>query len=51
MDIQRCFHVLEIEADATLQEVRQAYRDLVNIWHPDRFSHNPRLKKRAEAKL
>jgi len=24
---------------------------MVNIWHPDRFSSNPRLKQKAENKL
>ncbi|TET82078.1 MAG: hypothetical protein E3J46_14350, partial [Desulfobacteraceae bacterium] len=32
-------------------EVKQAYKDLVNIWHPDRFSTKPRLKQKAEKKL
>ncbi|HPW35939.1 MAG: chaperone protein DnaJ [Syntrophorhabdus sp. PtaB.Bin027] len=36
---------------ASLEEVKQAYKDLVNVWHPDRFAHNPRLQKKAEEKL
>lgn len=51
MDIKRCFEILEIDADASLDEVNQAYRDLVSIWHPDRFSGNLRLKIKSEAKL
>ena len=51
MDIQRGLQVLELDRTATLQEVRQAYKDMVNVWHPDRFSHNPRLKAKAESKL
>ena len=31
--------------------IREAYRDLVNVWHPDRFSNNPRLKEKANEKL
>ena len=31
--------------------MRQAYKDLVNIWHPDRVGDNARLKKKAEEKL
>ena len=51
MDIQRCFEILELGRNASLKEVEQAYRDLVNVWHPDRISHNPRLKHKAEEKL
>ena len=51
MNIRRSFEILEIGADATEDEARQAYKDLAAVWHPDRFSHNPRLKKKAEEKL
>ena len=51
MNIRKSFEILEIGADATEDEARQAYKDLVAVWHPDRFSHNPRLKKKAEEKL
>ena len=51
MNIRRSFEILEIGADATKDEARQAYKDLAAVWHPDRFSHNPRLKKKAEEKL
>ncbi len=51
MEIQRCFESLEVSQDASIEDVRQAYKDLVNIWHPDRVPDNPRLKKKAEEKL
>ena len=51
MEIQRCFETLELPKDASIEDVRQAYKDLVNIWHPDRVGDNPRLKKKAEEKL
>lgn len=51
MDIRRCFEILELERNASLDEARQAYKDVVNVWHPDRFSNNPRLKRKAEEKL
>jgi curved DNA-binding protein CbpA len=51
MEIQLCFETLELQQDASIQDVRQAYKDLVNIWHPDRIGDNPRLKKKAEEKL
>jgi len=51
MNIRKSFEMLEIGMNATPEEARQAYKDLVAVWHPDRFSHNPRLKKKAEEKL
>ena len=51
MDIRQCFDVLELDSNATIDDVKQAYKDMVNIWHPDRFSNNPRLKQKAEDKL
>ena len=42
---------LEIEPGASPEEVRQAYLDQTKIWHPDRFSNDIRLQKKAEDKL
>ena len=49
--ISRCIEILGLKPDASQEEVNQAYRDLVNVWHPDRFVGNPRLQKKAEEKL
>lgn len=51
MDTQRGFEILELDSHATLEDAKQAYKDLVNVWHPDRFSDNPRLRLRAENRL
>jgi curved DNA-binding protein CbpA len=51
MNIRKSFEILELDHAATEEEARQAYKDIVNVWHPDRFSSNPRLKQRAENKL
>jgi len=51
MDIRTCYETLELSPDASIEDVKQAYKDLVNIWHPDRVSNNPRLKQKAEEKL
>lgn len=48
---EKCFEILGISSHASSDEVKQAYRDLVNVWHPDRFSHNDRLRKKAEEEL
>jgi len=51
MDIKKCYEILELNPDASVDEAKQAYKDIVNVWHPDRFSHNSRLKEKAEKKL
>jgi DnaJ-domain-containing protein 1 len=49
--INRCTEILGLKPGASQEEVNQAYRDLVNVWHPDRFVGNPRLQKKAEEKV
>ena len=51
MDIDKYYEILEVNKAASPEQVKQAYKDLVNIWHPDRVSNNPRLRKKAEDKL
>jgi len=51
VNIRRCYEILELERGASIDEVKQAYKDIVNVWHPDRFSNNLRLKQKAENKL
>ena len=36
---------------ASMEELKTAYRDLVKVWHPDRFAGNPRLQRKAQEKL
>jgi hypothetical protein len=43
--------VLALRPGATPVEVKEAYRDLVKVWHPDRFGGDPRLRQKAEDKL
>ncbi len=50
MDDRQCFEILELDVHATLAAVKQAYRDLMRIWHPDRYAHSYRLQKKAEEK-
>jgi len=41
---------LELSPAATPDDIKTAYRELVKVWHPDRFP-DASLKARAEAKL
>lgn len=50
-EFARCCRVLGLEPGTSLEEVKSAYRDLVNVWHPDRFGHNERLRSKAEEQL
>ena len=50
-DISECYRVLELEPGATLEDVKHSYRELVKVWHPDRFANDPNLQKRAQEKL
>ena len=50
-DIKRCYEKLGLTMGASEEDVKTAYRDLVQVWHPDRFSHNPTLQKKAQEKL
>jgi DnaJ domain len=46
------YRALGLQNGATKTEIKQAYRDLAKIWHPDRLSNDDeRLRRKAEAKL
>lgn len=49
--LEKDYQLLCISNNASAAEIKQAYRDLVEVWHPDRFSHNERLRKKAEEML
>jgi curved DNA-binding protein CbpA len=38
---------LGLPAEATQAELKQRYRDLCVVWHPDRFEHNGKMRDRA----
>ena len=50
-ELSRYFDILEVRRGASPDEIRRAYRDMAQIWHPDRHNHNPRLRAKAEEKL
>lgn len=50
-DLPDCYRLLEVEPEASPEEIRSAYMLLVNVWHPDRFVHEPRLQERAADRI
>ncbi|MEY4700420.1 MAG: hypothetical protein RL326_607, partial [Pseudomonadota bacterium] len=40
---------LGLPSEATWDEVTQAYKDLMKVWHPDRFQNDDRLRRKAES--
>jgi DnaJ-class molecular chaperone len=51
MDKRRYLEILELESVISPEALKRAYRDMVQIWHPDRFHGKSRLEKMASAKL
>lgn len=46
-NIKQYYEILELQLNASKADIKQAYKDLVSVWHPDRFSHNLRLQQKA----
>jgi hypothetical protein len=51
LDPMQAYGILGLNPGATLDEVRVAYRDLAQVWHPDRFVDNQRLREKAALTL
>ena len=47
----RAYNILGLQTNASLAEVKQAYRTLVKKWHPDLFVNQPQLQKQAQEKM
>src|SRR5439155_181326 len=44
------YEVLELRPSASSAEIKKAWIELVQVWHPDRFTHSPTLHRKAEAR-
>jgi len=51
MDLQSAFEILEIDENASAEEIKQQYRDLASVWHPDRHGQNQRLYNKSVEKM
>ncbi|HCK89926.1 MAG TPA: molecular chaperone DnaJ, partial [Gemmatimonadetes bacterium] len=51
MTTDDAYSILEVHNKASLQDVKEAFRDLAKVWHPDRFGDSERLRRRGEEKL
>lgn len=46
-----CLKILGLDGNATPDDLRRAYKDLAEVWHPDRLAHNERLQVLATEHL
>jgi tetratricopeptide (TPR) repeat protein len=49
--IKDFYRELDLEPGDDLVSVRESYRQLVKVWHPDRFTHDHKLQTMANDKL
>ena len=47
MNRQEALRILGLDDDATAEDVQVAYKETVQILHPDRFANNKKLQERA----
>lgn len=50
MTVQEALTVLEIRGEPTAKSVREAYLEMVKVWHPDRFPDDAKFRVRATRK-
>ena len=48
-EIEECYRLFELEPGAGAEAVKQAYRELLKVWHPDRFP-DAKFQRRATEK-
>ncbi len=44
------YTLLELLPTATEAEIKKAWHEQIQVWHPDRFNHAPTLHRKAEAR-
>jgi hypothetical protein len=51
LDPVQAYRLLGLAPGASPEDVKTAYRDLAQVWHPDRFPENERLREKALTNL
>jgi DnaJ domain len=51
MSVDSDYELFGLAPGSSADELKRAYRDLVKIWHPDRFGGNPQRQRKAQEKL
>ena len=49
--LEKCYEILGVSSATPQDQIKQAYHDLVKVWHPDRFANDASLQARAQEKL
>jgi hypothetical protein len=49
--LERYYELLGVKPGVSNAELKSAHRDMAKVWHPDRFTHDPRLQQKAQEKL
>lgn len=44
------YALLELTPTATASDIKKAWHEQLQVWHPDRFTHAPSLHRKAEAR-
>ena len=50
-ELKQYFDILEIEPTESLDAIKQAYKEMIKVWHPDRFAHDPSMQQKATEKM
>lgn len=45
------YGALGLTKDATIDQIKKAYKELVRKWHPDKHANNPETKEKADKKF
>ena len=51
VELSKCYELLGVSPGVSARDLKTAHRDMAKVWHPDRFSHDPRLQQKAQEKL
>ncbi|MGI0490041.1 J domain-containing protein, partial [Pantanalinema rosaneae CENA516] len=50
-EMNQYYELLGLQPGASQAEVKQAYRELAKVWHPDRYTQDAHQQRQAEEKL